>query len=378
MTSEICALCASGQPGGELAFRREHHSHGETWVAGPLLASTRMCPTCFRWADSLMDTAASGEGATNLLGLPGRVEGTHRDPRRCAYCHSALGSEAFALDLVPTGRPLLRTALLRSFGPVRQQRICRQCHAWWRVTLAHPASIQGLSWRQAEGGPGGWVASASFDVLAEGLGARDLEILTRTVTSMGHQAAVVPSVAAVAPLEPRAVLFVAANRRNRAAMAAASLDPADRGRLCVVATPETLADALEAMRLGAGDFVASPLSPQQVTGAFDRINEPEPGLRDVETGLPLAGTHQAHDRFGFPANAIDVQLPGGEDPGQAALLVRRYVRGYDRIAVHGRGGLRVTAYCPPEHAATVAARLVLVLGERARATVQATAVNRAA
>ena len=112
-------------------------------------------------------------------------------------------------------------------------------------------------------------------------------------------------------------------------------------------------------------MLVSPLTPQQVAGAFDRLGDPSwDSERDPILGLPLVAGGEA--RHGFPCHRIAVTPVASDDPWEVALLLRRALRGYDRLGADADGGLAVLLYCRDEHLGRTLARLETVLAGRVR------------
>jgi hypothetical protein len=232
---------------------------------------------------------------------------------------------------------------------------------WCRTSIHHPSSLRGTGQRAAEGPAGGWLTAASFDAAAHQLFGADANVLVQTVETMGNNVAfVAPNGARLEGFDAR-VLFLGAGGRFSATSILGAMLADQRRRVVVVARPDALDDAFGALRLGAGDLLASPLSPQQISGAFERLAGPPP-QRDVATGLPSYG-EDTEPRFGQPCNLLYVKPGHSESVEMAAFLLRRFLRGYDRVGLHPSGCLELRVYCPPEHVPAVRARLRLVVTE---------------
>ena len=79
-------------------------------------------------------------------------------------------------------------------------------------------------------------------------------------------------------------------------------------------------------------------------------------------------------RYNLPCFPISLILRPGDDVPSLILLLRRFLRGYDRIGVDERGRLMALVYVPLEHADGVLGRMGKVLGERVRLEIAAPAV----
>lgn len=175
------------------------------------------------------------------------------------------------------------------------------------------------------------------------------------------------------PPHTRRVFFVGAGRKDRAFSFVASLPENLRASVAVIGRPDCMEDAIDALKLGAGDLLASPLSPQQVVGAMERLSETG-ALRErtKATGLPI---YRADDRTG--GNLLTVKLGTGDELSLAALTLRRFLRGYDRVGEDGTGNLAALVYCPPEDMPAVVGRIEVVMGERAKVSFTAGSVRAA-
>lgn len=373
LDSEACSSCGSSRVAGVLVFRRETPKASAAWLSVEQVAAHSLCRSCFDWAADLMHAATGGASAMRgMLGVPFGA-GHELDELHCNYCAAVLRNEAFALDLVPSGREFVRTSLFKHVGDIRQQRICRQCYGWWVTALRDSAALRGTSARAAEGPVGGWISTVGADAVGVYLLERDAFVLAETLQVMGH------GFAPIAPHDVRKfaghVFFVTAGRRDRATVVVSQLPEEARPGVIVIARPDCLADAGEALRAGAGDFLASPLSPQQIAGAFQRICDPHlPARRGARTGLPLYAAAAPRS-----AHTLRVVPGPNDDPRLTALLLRRFLRGYDRLGEDVDGSLlAMLGDCPEAAVDGIIQRLQPVLGDRTRITVAAWGVAAAA
>jgi hypothetical protein len=67
-----------------------------------------------------------------------------------------------------------------------------------------------------------------------------------------------------------------------------------------------------------------------------------------------------------PGDAFDVTITRGGDIYEVAWLMRRFLRGHDRIGVDRSGALFAHVFCPDEHIDEVVRRLSYIMGDRAR------------
>lgn len=338
----------------------------------------RLCGDCYEWASGLMKVAGNaGALPETVLGMPIGGERTLADGAHCSYCQGFFEAESVGVDLVPSAREYMRSSLFRHVGEIRQQRICRQCHAWWVTTLADSSAVSGNSFRQLEGGMGGWLTTVAADGAGLFLLKRDAYVLQSTIEGMGrgYYSLTAGQLPALGSWTAQPVLFISAGKRDRATLAVRQLDPKVRARTVITARPDCMVDALAAMEAGARDILASPLSPQQVSGALDRVFDPSlPTERDSMTGLPIFRKEHFGPRYNLPCFSVSLILRPGDDVPSLILLLRRFLRGYDRIGVDERGRLMALVYVPLEHADGVLGRMGKVLGERVRLEIAAPAV----
>jgi hypothetical protein len=131
-------------------------------------------------------------------------------------------------------------------------------------------------------------------------------------------------------------------------------------RTVVVARPGSVEQALPLLRAGARDLLVAPLSRQQVIGALDRMGDGDAlAGRDRETGIP---SYRPAPRFGLPCHLVTVEPPAGVRGIDAYLLLRRFLRGYDRIGLDSGSLLPVAVYCAEAHLEAVLSRIRYLLG----------------
>jgi hypothetical protein len=362
-----CAICNSSEEGGDFSVRKELRKADGAWVSNATIATYRLCPAHFEWAHSLLWTSSTGYAGTGpILGIPMREAGARSSAGGCDFCGSMLPPEAFGIDLVPNSQTFVRRLLFKHIGAIRQHRVCRQCEAWWTTTLADDSAARGTSYREGEGPPGSWFAACASDTHSIDLSPRDEALLATTVCAAGKQNT--PTDPGNRAAASSGVLFLGTGRRNGASRVVSRLSPAQRRRTVLVCRPDGLDDAHQALKMGAADLLASPLSPQQVAAAIDRIGLPvRPTARDAATGLPVYG--KPISLYGHGGSVIQVQPPRHEDVRLVALLLRRYIRGYDLVGSDGNGAIQAVVFCPPEHVDTVADRIHRIAGERSQAKV---------
>jgi hypothetical protein len=81
--------------------------------------------------------------------------------------------------------------------------------------------------------------------------------------------------------------------------------------------------------------------------------------RNEATGLP---SYWMRPRFGLPCHLVEVVPPAGEGSLDVFLVLRRFLRGYDRVGIADDGSLPAILYCSDEHIDGVVRRMRRLLG----------------
>ena len=360
-----CDRCGGPNVCGELLVRVEQQRPDQGWTTTRLVRKQDFCEDCFGVLSQIVRQAAVGIADVGMLGYPVPERASvYAHGLNCGLCRARLGDEAFGIDLVPTERHSVKRGKLRNGGAIQQHRVCYQCRTWCETVANNGAAGQTNVGRSAEGPFGAWFAGEPTNSVAVGLSDRDAFVISSVVLDGGRAFRTVEG--GVASMAPAETLFIAASTSTRSRRMIENLpSPRERARVVVVGRSDAIDDAFEALRLGAGDLLVSPLSPQQVTGAYRRSQELQAGAaRDPRSGLRVYGAEPP--LFGMPANPIRITLKSPKLLFQTALLLRRFVRGYDRIGVDQHGELCVIAYCPPDHVAVIVERLSSFLGTDAQ------------
>ncbi len=366
-----CHFCGSRQLAANLNFRKEVTGAEGAWRTVAELATVCICDSCLVWVEDTARVAGAGNGDPNgRLGFSYSGDMTTLSDDHCNYCWAQFLGEAYIIDLIPTGRTTGRGGRFRHVGEIRQQRICRFCYAWWRVTLRDPSAVTGTGFRREEGEMGGWRTSVACDTASVALLQRDEFILRQTVAAIGrnhHPLSL--NDGPLLPLHSDKIVFICAGRRDRASAFLARVDPRLRARVAIIGRADCMEDARAALRLGALELLSSPLTPQQIVGAMERLTRPSPvnPARGNRTGLPLLGDPVTRDGV-TQEHLLAVRPAPGEEPGRAAFMLRRFLRGYDQIGEDGEGNLQALVSCPAEDVDAVLDRLHTVFGEKARVT----------
>lgn len=356
-----CDRCGMMPLYGEFVIRAEVRRSDRFWATSKTIEHRGLCVECFRALTELTAAAALGLADPDHPGLPAPVDAAPSDFAHCNFCRASLTNQAVGVDLVPMTMALVKRSLFKHVGSIQQHRLCRQCLAWCLSLLHVGNGAHGRDQRAHEAGFATWRPTVARDAWTCGLIPRD-EFAVRDVADAGGKqwAAIGPADLRLLPYEPNRVVFMAAGL-GRAVRTVTMLSPADRGRVVVVARPDTIDEAMDVLRLGAGDLLVSPLSDEQVAGALERLGEAQ-RERQRETGLTVYGSNEP-GAYELPSNTIQVDIPRNETLAGAILRLRRFIRGYDRIGVDASGAVRVVVYCPCEHAPVVMERIRVLLGE---------------
>lgn len=318
--SNPCSVCLSNDHRGVL-LATEHA--GEAAIP---LAPLSLCAPCF----GMLHALVSGDGAAG-------------GPDRCTRCGGEASDLCFALHFEERGAgPRLQGerdfTLCPACFEVAQQRVEDESEARWERRRPGDRESRHLA---RTGAP---------RVVAEGLVAADTECIRDAALVAGLQfAARLPRFAS-----GKSICFAPA------AAVPELMDGPDRPHAVVaVASAADASQLAAALRAGAADFVASPLSKPQVRGALDRIGEAAVVReRDAATGLPC---YYRVGRIGTGFQVITID-PGLEDPVAVALVLRRFLRGSDRVGLGEHGCLEVHAACEDDVLPVVLRRLQHVLG----------------
>ncbi|MBI2767260.1 MAG: hypothetical protein HYX53_15290 [Chloroflexi bacterium] len=339
---QFCAICASHEIRGELNIALDTGDG----AAPRALESMRLCTPCYLFVAEAAAAAAHGAwGATVTAG-----DGV------CSFCIGSHEGDHFRADLVPTAIEMAPAQLHPLASEPSPYRLCRACLGWVRDLIDHESVTRWANRRPGDGPGDGWRFQALGRVLGFGLEEHDAEAVRETVESFGgryFEAGIEHRP------EPGDVVFVGV-----AADAAASrFAGAGRERgfpVIAVAHAADVVPAIHALHAGASDLLASPLSRQQVAGAFDRLSDASSIIaRDAATGLPA---YRLAPRFGLACHELAVRTPPAADELAGLLVMRRFLRGYDRIRAGRPGEFIAQVYCDPAEIGAVARRVGRILG----------------
>lgn len=352
--SATCPVCNSDRPAIDLGLRREVLTDG-TWHPHAIHFRTSLCRDCGGWFGELLSAAALGRGdPAGRLGVPIAGPDGAGAGHVCDFCRSALGGGALVLEMAP------ESSRDRGGRLTRHQRLCPLCGAWVRSVLENPSAMRGTSRRAIEGPSGGWRSFTAGRAAHLGLERPDAAVIGTTTGAPSREIGDARSLQAA--LAQGFIAFVGASRENTEAIQ--RLDPPLRPRVTVIARFDGAGNALAAMRAGAMEFLSSPLTPQQVAATIDRVSSAAYPAERGALGLPLYREPFA-DGYGHP-QVITIEPSRPELAANAALMLRRFIRGYDRVGEDAAGKLVAHVYCPPEHATAVRDRLRVLLADTAR------------
>jgi hypothetical protein len=364
-----CALCVEYGAHGEIVFRRESRGAEQPWLTVEVRANLPVCGGCFDWMSRLLLHAALPAGrAPTPNGFPPPVPEDSAHVSSCDFCRGSLRFEAFVVDFVPAHRPgdVARLPFRASHsGRVSQFRLCEGCWTWARSIAYDDSTLREGGERRRDGSD-----EALARVPARPLcGVFLLEDDERTARAAAARLRVPFSTLSLAQArrfggEDGTVCLVGAGTGPRATALLEVLSNTARANVLLVTRMDSIADAGNALQLGAGDFATSPLSFEQIAGSLDRFQDANRiEKRDPKTGLPIY--RRGAGRLGFPGHVVRIVPPSGEDIRALAWLLRRFLRGYDRIGASADGGLEVVVYCPDTAIRRVLARLRSLIGDYA-------------
>jgi hypothetical protein len=340
-------------------FTSEVRSSTGSWNAVSMLEEHGLCEADYTRVTGYADAMADpGGNPIAILGMPMRGNRESLGRNHCDCCQAELPEHASTMELVPTKQAYRRGSRTHRDGALRRLRLCRQCLNWWRLTISDPSAMLGEGFREFEGASGGWINPGHGDAVCYALRTRDEAILATTMEIDGKR---LRCVEYPGPLAPGEIAFVGTGKKDRAGTFVRSLDLAARSRVALVTQPDQLADAAAALQLGAREMLASPVSPQQLVGAFVRAGRPNANRRDADTGLVILGAPAPG--LGLSCVAFSVRARNPMHVLELALSARRFLRGYDEVGSDGRGGLAIHVYCDLEFKPQITARLRLLMGK---------------
>lgn len=342
----------SYRPGGGMTIRRDARAAEQAWVSVQLVATETLCGACFGWFGSLLRATAMGT-PQKPVGAPLASETPAPKGDACDLCHAHLLGDSFAVELVPSHREMIRRDLFRFDSRLRQYRLCGGCLAWAKSVEydgGNPEADQELT-------PYTGDACTGFLLPGDDI---SLEYYAHATNRSYRRAA---RRSEIRTRQPGEYFFVASGIGRQAAEVIELMNPEERARTFVVARFEALADAHEALAKGAAELLASPLSPHQISGAFQRARERAAGQRTPRTADGLPSLQTGPDRPGRPGQSLSLTAPRHATM-ETAWMLRRFLRGDDRIGFGQRDGLMAQVFCPDEHLNAVRARLAHLIGER--------------
>ncbi len=125
-----CYFCGSRLIAASLNFRKEVTGSDGGWRSMTDLLTVPVCENCLVWVETTARVAGSGKGhPRGLLGFPYAGSVKTLSDEHCNYCWAQLFAEAYAVDLIPTGRAAGHGGRQRHAGEMHAQRVCRYCYA---------------------------------------------------------------------------------------------------------------------------------------------------------------------------------------------------------------------------------------------------------
>jgi hypothetical protein len=312
----------------------------------------------------LVDSAV-GPNADRPRGAPASIAPSGMDSERCNLCAALLRNESYTLELMPTRRTFVRRNVYHNVGHMRHLRLCVGCVAWFRAVIYAETGARGGGLTTERAGPT-WQPEHVGDASSAYLSPEDTALLGRALEQAGQRCtALRPLEARTAASTGHGLVFAGASTVGVARMLVESVSARARLRIVVVSRYDAHSDMAGALRAGALDFLASPLSAQQISGAFERLADlrVSPWSRHQRTGLWVLSPPRL--RGVQPCQVYRIGVPAGGDAMEAAWLLRRFLRGHDRVGVDRNGALYAHVFCPDEHTDEVVRRLSYILGDRA-------------
>lgn len=334
----LCSICASRENRGTFSITRRGAGPGVPPDVMPL------CTPCFSFLAEACRPTPDGAGSA---GAPA-----------CGICLGPTASGSNRVELASVTAEGL-AGPLRRLGGDAQVELCDACLAWTEALIEHESVSRWGRQRHAAEPRAGEVHTAVWDGLGAGLTAADRAMARDTFVSLGGSFDA--SAVRDRPVPgPGTVYLVQAGLAGEAAAFTQSLPARDRWRVVVVTEAACRDDAMAALRAGAGDFLASPLSRQQVAGALDRAG-PSRGdaARDPDTGLPL---YALQPRFGLSAHLLRISAGPGGATFDTALVLRRYLRGYDLVTAGDGDWAEAHVFCEGREVGAVVRRISRLLG----------------
>jgi hypothetical protein len=304
-----------------------------------------LCPDCTTWLTGLLQAVMRGQAAAvPLFGLPAWEHRAVVFSGQCQLCHSLPFEGVAGVEC----RPLTRTT-----EGWRRVDLCGACFTWLHAMATDGRSARRHAARAVDGPYGEWphpnlrflhVAIEAEDAVIE-------EAIREACESMDVE------VCRTVEVSPGAILFfqVGVHRGQSPRMApyAAAI---------AVAPLSSRGGLVEALSMGATDWLTSPPTPQQVTAALTRVPQrwKNPVAYDPFTALPI--THSVpHDR-----PVLFIEPIRGTGLFELVWLLKRHSRGYDDLVATADGEIAFMPRCRPENLQYIVARLTMLLRDRCR------------
>lgn len=357
-----CDFCLSYESGGQLIVSRDSRVAEQSWTTVRTLENYCLCAACFDEVCTFIGIAV-GPNERRPAGWPTTVVPDSINSDHCNVCGAQFTEKSYPVETIPTQLARVRRGVYHRVGHTLQMRVCVGCVAWVRSRLYEDSGVRGGSMRgqaerQREFVPDG--CTALFSVF---LGREDELRLKIAAAENGCQyRGLRPSEARDSDIWSGGTVFVGSGGSGLATMLAESLPAPARARMVVVSRLDSVSDMAGALRKGAGDFLTSPLTTRQIVGACGRIEERAGtgALLPHDSGLTIL--RPSNQSAGRAHQVLQVGLPDSSCMLEAAWLLRRFLRGSDRVGVDEKGTLLADVCCPDELTDEVVRRMMYILG----------------
>ncbi len=369
-----CDFCWDTSQGGRFITSREAWFTGAGWKPVRTVESYTLCAGCYRRSTRLTDMAL-GPNALRPAGAPLAAHQRTLDFSRCDQCTTFLSNDSYVLELLPAERALGRKDHHHHVGQMRRVRMCAGCFAWCRSVVYDTTGAQGGALRSPRPDIEGWARTHLSNSYSAFLQTEDDASLSMVLGLAGRQNAKLrPWETREAAADGDRPVFIGAG--SGLATRFTSSIPADaRRRVVVVSRFDTIADMAGALRAGAGDFLTSPLAPEHVIGAFERVLGLPAGEPPSSHPAGLRSLRQSVIHAGGPAQVFNVASPSVAEIATTVWILRRFLRGTDSIG-HGRGEMtQAYVHCPETHADDVARRANFILVDHGQISYAGTAAH---
>ncbi len=365
-----CDFCMAYGAGGHFMIGRDARGAELSWTAVETTESYYLCGDCFQDATGFIATAM-GPNEQRPAGWPTTISPETISSDQCNACGGQLANESYPVDTFPAQTVAARRGASHRTGQPRQVRVCAGCLAWIRSRLYEDSGVRGGSARGQVERRATSIPGSCPTVSSVFLGREDEKLLRLTAEQSGcDYRRMRPSEARDRDGWSDGVVFVGSGSSGLATMLADSLPARARQRMVVVSRFDSVSDMSGALLKGASHFVASPLTTQQIIGACKQMEERQRAAAwpQHSSGLSILRPSDWHAHVN--RQVVQVQLQRSADRLETAWLLRRFLRGGDRVGLDEHGNLQALVDCPDEAANEVIRRMAYILGSRAAITLK--------